>query len=99
MAKKVRKKTTKQQKQVAAVSPFKIYWEKTNYILLAVGFILIIVGFYVMSLGEWDSFTSLVISPILLFLGYIFVFPASIFYRKKKEVVNTEETELDVSKS
>lgn len=99
MAKKVRSKTTKQQKQVTAVSPFKIYWDKTNYLLLTAGFLLIIVGFYVMSLGEWDSFASLVISPILLFIGYILVFPASIFYRKKKDVINSEEAELEVSKS
>jgi hypothetical protein len=35
-----------------------------------------------MSLGEWDSSSS-PISPILLFLGFVVVMPASIFYRKK----------------
>jgi hypothetical protein len=72
-------------------SPFNIYWEKTNYLLFGLGMGLIIIGFYFMSLGEWDSYTSLVISPILLFLGFVVVMPASIFYRKKAAA----ETEVD----
>ena len=56
--------------------------------------LLIIFGFYFMSLGEWDSSSSLLISPILLFLGFVVVMPASILYRKKAvaepEVVKTE---------
>jgi len=55
---------------------------------------LIILGFYFMSLGEWDSSSSLVVSPILLFLGFVVVMPASILYRKKvvaePEVVKTD---------
>ena len=64
-------------------SPFNMYWEKTNYLLFALGMILVIIGFYLLGQGEWDSSTSLVISPILLFIGFVVIFPASIFYRKK----------------
>jgi hypothetical protein len=83
MAKNIKRKPARTAKKVYS-SPFSIYWEKNNYLLLALGALLIISGFYFMSLGSWDSFSSLVISPILLLAGYLLVFPASIFYTKKK---------------
>ncbi len=84
MATKTKKKSTKIVKK-SLPSPFNIYWEKTNYLLFGIGLLLVVVGFYVMSLGEWDSTSSLVVSPILLFLAFVIVFPASIFYRKKSD--------------
>lgn len=39
-----------------------------------------------MGQGEWDSSSSMVISPILLFLGFVVVMPASILYRKRESV-------------
>ncbi len=85
MAVKTKKRNVKTSVK-ALPSPFNIYWEKTNYVLFGIGMLLIIIGFYFMSLGEWDSSSSLVISPILLFLGFVIVMPASILYRKKSEV-------------
>lgn len=82
MAKKITRKQAKQIKK-AKVSPFNIYWEKQNYYLLILGMAVIVIGFYFMTLGPWDSFSSLVISPILLFIGYVIIFPLSIFLRKK----------------
>jgi FtsH-binding integral membrane protein len=84
MATRTKKKTAKIVKK-SLPSPFNIYWEKTNYLLFGLGLLLVIVGFYVMSLGEWDSTSSLVISPILLFVAFVIVIPASIFYRKKSD--------------
>lgn len=93
MATKTKKKNVKTSAK-SLPSPFNIYWEKTNYLLFAAGMGLIILGFYFMSLGAWDSSTSLVVSPILLFLGFVVVIPASILYRKKAvsetESVRTE---------
>ncbi|MFZ2322271.1 MAG: hypothetical protein WAV89_01100 [Ignavibacteriaceae bacterium] len=82
MAVKSKKKNVKTVKK-SIPSPFNIYWEKTNYLLFGLGILIIIVGFYFMSLGEWNSTPSMVISPILLFIGFVIVIPASIFYRKK----------------
>ena len=82
MATKTKKRTIKQTKKVS-VSPFSIYWNKVNYYLLALGILVTIIGFYVMSMGTWDSFTSLVLSPIILFIAYVIIFPLSIFFRKK----------------
>ncbi|MEO8232706.1 MAG: hypothetical protein ABI638_10510 [Ignavibacteriota bacterium] len=83
MAVKTKKKNVKTVVK-ALPSPFNIYWEKTNYILFGLGALLIILGFYFMSLGEWNSSSSLVVSPIFLFLGFVVVMPASILYRKKE---------------
>jgi len=88
MAVKTKKKNVKSSVK-SLPSPFNIYWEKTNYLLFGLGVILIVLGFYFMSLGEWNSSSSLLISPILLFLGFVVVMPASILYRKK-ESASTE---------
>jgi hypothetical protein len=93
MAVKTKKKNVKAGAK-SLPSPFNIYWEKTNYLLFGLGMLLIILGFYFMSLGEWNSSSSLVISPILLFLGFVVVIPASILYRRKGEApVNNITTE------
>lgn len=103
MATKIRKKTIKQIKKTS-VSPFNIYWEKKNYYLLVLGLIVTIVGFYFMTIGPWDSFSSLVISPILLFIAYVIIFPLSIFLRKKSDkeqasIMDKQDTENDPGKS
>jgi phosphoglycerol transferase MdoB-like AlkP superfamily enzyme len=100
MAKKVIKKNFRKTKKSAApVSPFSIYWSKQNYYFLFLGFAVIILGFYLMSLGQWDSFPSLVISPILLILGYILIFPASIFFRRKNKKEVSKDSNIDPGKS
>ena len=93
MATKTKKKNVKTAAK-SLPSPFNIYWEKTNYLLFGLGMFLIIIGFYFMGQGAWNSSASLVISPILLFLGFVVVMPASILYRKRSEVqVNGTSTE------
>ena len=93
MAVKTKKKNVKSSTK-SLPSPFNMYWEKTNYLLFGLGMLLIILGFYFMGQGEWNSSSSLVISPILLFLGFVVVMPASILYRKKSEAqVNISNTE------
>ena len=100
MAKKVQRKNIRKSKKVQAQqSPFKIYWEKQNYLFLSLGFIVIIIGFYLMTIGPWDSVPSLVISPILLFIGYVLIFPASILSRKKKGKDVKQEEQVDSGKS
>ena len=100
MAKKVKRKNIrKSKKEKVRVSPFSIYWEKGNYLLLIIGFAAIIIGFYIMSIGQWDSFTSLVISPILLVIGYVLIFPASIFYRRRNNTENSQDDNIGTSES
>ncbi|MCK5086975.1 MAG: hypothetical protein KAQ90_05610 [Melioribacteraceae bacterium] len=66
------------------VSPFKNYWKKENYILLLVGVLLLIIGYTLMANDPWDNPIALTLSPIILLLAYLVIFPLSIFYRKNK---------------
>jgi FtsH-binding integral membrane protein len=98
MAQKIKRKTIKQTKKTS-ISPFNIYWEKKNYYILALGLLLTVIGFYFMTIGPWNSFSSLVISPIILFIAYIVIFPLSIFLRKKSEKEKIQDKEIDSGKS
>jgi len=100
MAKKVIKKSIRKSKKTAApVSPFSIYWTKQNYYLLFLGFAIIILGFYLMSIGSWDSTPALVVSPILLIIGYMLVFPASLLYKKRTNKDISQEDNIGSGKS
>lgn len=79
--------------KAAAASPFSIYLEKQNYLLIGAGFILLIIGFYLLSVGTWDSFESLTIAPLVLMAAYLIIFPLAIFglFNKKKEKTVSEE--------
>jgi uncharacterized membrane protein len=100
MAKKVQKKSFRKTKKTAApVSPFSIYWTKENYYFLFLGFAVIILGFYLMSVGSWDSTAALVFSPILLFIGYMLIFPASILYKKRTKKDTSQEDNFGSGKS
>ena len=94
MAQKIKKKQIRQTKKTS-ISPFNIYWEKKNYLLLGLGLLFTIIGFYFMTIGSWDSPSSLIISPILLFIAYVIIFPLSIFSRKKAEKEQTQDTKVD----
>ena len=59
----------------------------TNYILFGIGLALIIVGYLVMATGEVNSFQSLTLAPIMLFIAYIIVIPAALIYREKSSDV------------
>ena len=54
-----------------------------NYALFGIGLALIILGYIVMANGEVNSFQSLTVAPIILFVGYIIFFPAALIYRDK----------------
>ena len=57
---------------------------KINYILFIVGVGLLLIGYALMSTGTVNSFQSLSLAPILLFVGYIIVIPLALVYRQKK---------------
>ena len=54
-----------------------------NYELFGIGLALIILGYIVMASGEVNSFQSLTVAPIILFVGYIIFIPAALIYRDK----------------
>ncbi len=98
MTKKIKKRQIKQTKK-SSISPFTIYWEKKNYLLLILGLVITIIGFFFMTIGPWNSFSSLVISPIILFIAYIIIFPLSIFYRRKEKREQSQDSGIDSGQS
>ena len=58
--------------------------KKINYLIFLIGLLLIVFGYIVMALGEVDSFQSITVAPILLFLGYVVAIPTALIYRAKK---------------
>jgi len=83
MAKSVKKRGVTKASKVLT-SPFTIYWSKTNYLVLALGIFLSILGYYFLSVKPWNSTTSLYLAPILLILVYLIFFPLSILIKKKE---------------
>ena len=59
-------------------------FSQTNYILFGAGLLIIIVGYIVMATGDTYSSQSLTVAPIMLFIGYIILIPASLIYKKDK---------------
>ena len=58
------------------------FWSfsKKNYVTFGLGLVCIILGYTIMGTGQVNSFQSLTLAPILLFIGYIILIPISIIY-------------------
>ena len=76
-------------KSKATKEPLFNHWSfsKINYIIFGIGLIFIITGYIVMAQGpeNVDSFSSLFLAPIILFLGYIILIPISLIYKPKSK--------------
>ena len=57
-------------------------YKRKNYLLFGVGVFVIIVGYLIMYLGEVNSFQSLVISPLLLLVGYLVIIPLALLIKQ-----------------
>ncbi len=69
-------------------SPFKDYWNKNNYILIAIGLVVLTLGYIFMAQGNWDSFFPLNISPITLLIAYIIIIPLAILLKSSVFIKN-----------
>ena len=56
-------------------------FNETNYFLLFSGVLFIILGYLIMAYGEVNSFQSLTLAPVILFIGYIILIPSALIYR------------------
>ena len=56
--------------------------------LLFSGIFLIILGYFIMAYGEVNSFQSLTLAPIILFIGYIILIPSALIY--KERIINKD---------
>jgi len=66
--------TKENKKNIQLTWPYK----RKNYVLFGVGVFVIIVGYLIMYTGDVNSFQSLVISPLLLLLGYLIIIPLAL---------------------
>ena len=60
-------------------------FSKKNYFLGAIGLATIIFSYVVMASGTVNSFQSLTLAPIMLFVGYLIIIPIALIYRDKKK--------------
>lgn len=58
-------------------------FERENYMILAVGLVLIILGYLALSEKTVEGVLPLTVAPILLVIGYCVVIPIGIMYRRK----------------
>lgn len=68
----VKRKITK------TLSKWSIPLSKSNFILIGVGIFFLLIGFYIMTIPPWNSDFALIISPLILLIGYFFIFPLGI---------------------
>ena len=60
-------------------------FSKLNYFFFILGLFMILLGYVVMATGHVNSFQSLNLAPILLFLGYIIFIPLSLIISTDKD--------------
>jgi uncharacterized membrane protein len=102
MAKQQKKKTrvtgTQQPKSRKKAIQWSFPWQKKNFIILAAGLAVILIGFALMATGiteepavadgTWNNPMAVTIAPILLVIGFLVIIPYGImkFYKKEEEV-------------
>jgi hypothetical protein len=57
-------------------------FDKSNYRILGLGLLFIVLGYVALSQPPWDGTMALVVAPILLVLGYCVLIPLGILYRR-----------------
>ena len=60
-------------------------FSKKNYVLGGIGLATIIFSYFIMASGTVNSFRSLTLAPIMLFIGYLIIIPIALLYRDKKK--------------
>ena len=58
---------------------------KKNIILIAIGVLLLIIGFFCLATGPAENPVSLTVAPLILVLAYVVVIPLGILFGGKKQ--------------
>lgn len=69
--------------------------EKTNFLIIGAGILVLIIGYILMSQNSVGGFLPTVVSPILLVLGYCVIIPYGILKKPKKVESNIQPTDTD----
>lgn len=59
--------------------------EKENFVIIGIGIVLLVIGYFLMSENSVDGFMPTVIAPLLLVAGYCVVIPYGIMKKPKSE--------------
>jgi hypothetical protein len=90
MAKVQRAKEIKKPLKKKKISEISLPFTKENYYLLLIGIAVIVFGYVLMEIGGAYDALALVVSPIVLVIGYCVIIPFAIFYKKKEKEAVTE---------
>jgi hypothetical protein len=80
-------KPIKTQKGRKTIRETSLPLDRQNFIILGIGVLVILAGYAAMLEGSVEGFLPLVVSPILLVIGYCVIIPVGILYRKRKPAV------------
>lgn len=58
---------------------------KKNLILIAVGVLMLVIGFICLATGPADNPVSLTVAPLILSIAYLVIIPLGILWSGKKE--------------
>lgn len=90
-SKKLQSSKLKQKKE------FSFPLEKENFIIIGIGVVVLVVGYFLMSENSVDGFLPTVIAPILLVAGYCVIIPYGILKKSKIAAPAAETTEADTT--
>jgi len=85
--KRTQTRTAKQQKK-----EFSFPLEKQNFMIIGLGILVLVIGYFLMSANSVDGFMPTVVAPILLVLGYCVIIPYGILKKTQLDTVETVET-------
>jgi hypothetical protein len=88
MAKPVRKKEGKRR----SIQQLPLPLTRQNFIIMAVGIVVITLGYLAMLEGSVEGFLPLVASPILLVLGYCVIIPWGILHKKSSAPEKSDQS-------
>ena len=79
---KVKEKEKKQNQEAG----FKFPLTRTNFLIIGLGVLVIVLGYIFMALPEDpDAFMTRTLAPVMLVFAYLIIIPVGLFYREKKE--------------
>ena len=72
------------EKKIGDNGKFNFPLTKTNFLILGLGIVLLIVGYVLMAIpDDPDAFMTRTLSPIILVFSFLIVIPIGIFYKEK----------------
>ncbi len=84
MAKPIRKREAQRRRTVREQA---LPLSRDNFRIIGVGLVVILAGYLAMLTGSVEGVLPLVVSPILLVVGYCVIVPFGIIYRRKERTV------------